>query len=235
MRINKFIALATSQSRRKADHQISKGLVKINNQPAKIGQFLAKEDKVTLNGELVNLPILQTIVFHKPVGLVCSHNGQGNATIYDKLPKQYANLNPVGRLDKNSSGLLLLSNDGDLIQKLTHPKYNKQKQYLVSVTPKLSKIDKQKIETGIILEDGLSKLGLKPIKDLPQLFRTSQSTEILRRSSLWQVTMSEGRNRQIRRTFKKLDYRVLKLHRTKFGAFDLGSLPEGEFKEITKL
>ena len=124
MRINKFIALATSQSRRKADHQISKGLVKINNQPAKIGQFLAKEVKVTLNGELVNLPILQTIVFHKPVGLVCSHNGQGNATIYDKLPKQYANLNPVGRLDKNSSGLLLLSNDGDLIQKLTNQKHS---------------------------------------------------------------------------------------------------------------
>ena len=208
MRINKYVALATGLSRRKADDVIASGQIKINGTPATTGSTLSDQDIVTLNNKKLSLPIFTTILLNKPTGYVCSRNGQGSKTIYDLLPAKYHNLKPIGRLDKNSSGLLLLTNNGTLHQQLSHPSYVKQKRYIVTLNKPLLPQDQTNILKGVMLEDGISKLQLK--KD----------------GKSWIVTMAEGRNRQIRRTFFALGYKVTKLTRTNFGPYKLSDIPK---------
>ncbi len=209
--------MATGLGRRKADVLIAGGKVKINGQPATLGQSAAENDQVTLDGRELSLNQLpQIMMLNKPIGYVCSRNGQGSKTIYDLLSPEFHNLKPVGRLDKNSSGLLLLTNDGTLAQQLTHPKFSKQKVYEVELNKELSPIDQNKILKGIMLHDGLSRLKLEGC------------------GKRWQITMSEGRNRQIRRTFDVLGYEVIGLQRIKFGGYILGELPTGQFLFLNK-
>ena len=208
MRINKYVALATGISRRKADDIIAKGQIYLNSTKANPGSNVLQQDIVTLNNKKLILPIFTTILLNKPTGYVCSRNGQGSATIYDLLPKKYHNLKPIGRLDKNSSGLLLLTNNGALHQKLTHPSYAKQKRYIVMLNKPLLPKDQSNIKKGVMLEDGISKLQLK--KD----------------AKTWVITMAEGRNRQIRRTFSTLNYKVTTLKRTNFGPYKLSEIPK---------
>jgi len=208
MRINKYVALATGISRRKADDIIAKGQIYLNSTKANPGSNVLQQDIVTLNNKKLILPIFTTILLNKPTGYVCSRNGQGSATIYDLLPKKYHNLKPIGRLDKNSSGLLLLTNNGVLHQKLTHPSYAKQKRYIVMLNKPLLPKDQSNIKKGVMLEDGISKLQLK--KD----------------AKTWVITMAEGRNRQIRRTFSALGYKVISLTRTNFGPYKLTDIPK---------
>ena len=214
MRINKFLALATGHSRRAIDALIQTGSVRVNGHVSAMGQDIKATDTVTIDNKPVKAPKITTIVLNKPVGYVCSRDGQGSQTVYNLLPEQYHHLKPVGRLDKDSSGLLLLTNDGDLAYQLTHPSFEKEKVYLVSVKPSLLAKDKQKIETGVQLDDGISKLTL------------------IKRGGKWQVIMHEGRNRQIRRTFAILNYKVIDLHRIKFGQYKLEDLPSATYKEI---
>jgi pseudouridine synthase len=219
MRINKFIAQATGLSRRAADQAIESGRVQINQQPAQLGDTASSEDTVTLDGQPIAAPSrTTTIMLNKPFGYVCSRNGQGSETIYELLPAEFHALKPVGRLDKDSSGLLLLTNDGDLAEKLTHPRYAKEKIYQVKLNKNLSPADQIRLQRGIKLEDGPSVLRFKvlPNNDLPT----------------YEVRLSEGRNRQIRRTFAALGYTVTKLHRTQFGPYQLGSLSAGTFSTI---
>lgn len=219
MRINKYLAQATGLSRRASDQAIADGRVRINNQLAKIGQAVKPEDTVSLDERIITPSVKSiTIMLNKPVGYVCSRNGQGNKTIYELLPKEYHHLKPVGRLDKNSSGLLLLSNDGQLTQKLTHPSFQKTKVYKIALNKPLTPEDRAKVEAGITLEDGPSKLQLERIN----------STD----NTNWKVIMREGRNRQIRRTFLALGYSLPKLHRTQFGPYTLNSLTSGKFDQI---
>lgn len=151
-------------------------------------------------------------MLNKPPGYVCSRAGQGSRTIYELLPSDYKILKPIGRLDKYSSGLLLLTNDGDLANELTHPRYAKTKVYDITLDKPLQPLHQQMInDRGLTLEDGLSKLSL---------LKLNNSTE-------WQVTMREGRNRQIRRTFEALGYGITKLHRTSFGSYILKELAPG--------
>jgi 23S rRNA pseudouridine2605 synthase len=218
MRVNKLIAERLGISRRKADKIIEAGQVTMNGQPITIGQQITDTDTIYIDGQL--LPNRQpeiTILFNKPIGYVCSKDGQGSNTIYDILPAKYINLNPVGRLDKDSSGLLLLTNDGNLHQELTHPKYQKEKIYHVILNKALAAEDCKRIEQGLELEDGISKLSLK-----------SSSLN----DKVWTVAMHEGRNRQIRRTFEKAGYKVMKLHRTNFGNYALDELLSGEYVVI---
>jgi 23S rRNA pseudouridine2605 synthase len=212
MRINQFIAQATGCSRRAADTAISEGRVKVNGTVAPLGQSIASTDHVSLDDRPLKLSgQTTTIMLNKPVGYVCSRDGQGSKTIYDLLPSEYHHLKPVGRLDKDSSGLLLLTNDGQLAHQLTHPSFQKAKVYEVELDKPLTPADKAKLEQGIILEDGPSKLSLTPL------------------DTGWQVTLHEGRNRQIRRTFVALGYQVARLHRTSFGSYHLGSLGSARF------
>lgn len=217
MRINQFVAQATGLSRRAADVVIKNGRVSINDQVAQLGAIVNDSDKVTLDNKQVKIPKYQTIMLNKPTSYVTSRSGQGSQTIYDLLPKQYHSLKPIGRLDKDSSGLLLLTNDGQLAQELSHPSQSKIKVYEIVLNKILKDKDRDKIEVGVDLDDGISKLKLIPIGNS---------------SKQWQVSMTEGRNRQIRRTFDALKYRVIKLHRIKFDDYELGKLKSGQTKQL---
>lgn len=219
MRLNKFIALATGMSRRSADSVITDDRVRINGNPPAQGMQVSAEDIVTFDGKTISAMEHTTIMFHKPAGCVCSRDGQGSQTIYDILPDQYHHLKPVGRLDKYSSGLLLLTNDGNLANELTHPSKQKLKLYEVTVHKELQPLHRQMIsDYGVELEDGRSKLVLERLEE-------GNDTK-------WTVSMSEGRNRQIRRTFAALGYTVRQLHRTQFGPYSINDLRPGQIKEI---
>lgn len=216
MRLNKYIALSTGLSRRAADEAIAQNRVLVNDVLPTPGQQVADGDQVTLDSRPVapsGKPI--TIMLNKPAGYVCSREGQGNRTVYDLLPAEFHDLKTVGRLDKDSSGLLLLTTDGQLHHELTHPSFQKNKIYEVGLDKALQPLHRQMIsDHGITLEDGVSKLQLDRVSD-------GDDTQ-------WTVTMHEGRNRQIRRTFESLGYSVTRLHRTQFGTYSLGDLPMGE-------
>jgi 23S rRNA pseudouridine2605 synthase len=215
MRINKFIAAATGLSRRGADQAIASGRVLVNGAHPQAGQPVSASDNVTLDGrKLSQANATQTVMLNKPAGYVVSRQGQGSQTIYNLLPSNLHHLKPIGRLDKDSSGLLLLTNDGQLAQTLTHPRYQKSKIYEVELDKPLLPAHKQQIEQGVMLEDGQSRLALTPLG-----------------GKSWKITMQEGRNRQIRRTFAALGYSVTKLHRTHFGAYELGQLAPGHCKQ----
>jgi pseudouridine synthase len=215
MRINKFLAYASTLSRRAADTAIIEGRVMVNGCLPLIGQSVNEGDLVTLDNKILEAPDKpQTIMLNKPVGYVTSRAGQGSKTVYDLLPKELHQLIPIGRLDKDSSGLLLLTNDGDKANLLTHPSFGKQKIYQVKLNKPLAPADKSEIEYGIRVEDYTSRLKLSPEID-----------------NVWQVTMIEGKNRQIRKTFARLGYEVIALHRINFGEYHLGNLKSGEFKK----
>ena len=136
MRINKFIASSTALSRRAADAAIVAGRVLIDGEPAEQGADVTAANTVTLDNRAITPAVNTiTIMLNKPRGYVVSRDGQGSKTIYDILPPEYQQLNPVGRLDKDSSGLLLLTNDGELANQLTHPKYQKAKVYEAAAAP----------------------------------------------------------------------------------------------------
>jgi pseudouridine synthase len=212
MRINAFVAEASGLSRRAADRAITEQRVQVNGQPANIGQAISPDDRVTLDDKLLEQAATSTtILLNKPTGYVCSRDGQGNPAIYDLLPAKYHHLKPVGRLDKDSSGLLLLTDDGQLANRLTHPRYSKTKAYEVKLDKPLANEHLAELKKGVKLEDGLSKLQISSLNDKD-----------------FTVTMTEGRNRQIRRTFAALGYTVTDLRRTRFGDYILDGLPIGQ-------
>ena len=206
LRLNKVLAEVLGVSRREADDAIAAGHVTVNQKPARLGQRVDFSDEVCYNGKIVPLQAQHLyIALNKPAGYVCSRRRQGDTpTIYEILPEKYQNLKTVGRLDKDSSGLILLTNDGDFAFQMTHPKFIKTKMIA---------------DFGIDLSDGKSQLGLERIDDSRER---------------WRVTMHEGRNRQIRRTFAAVGYGVTKLHRTEFGKYRLDGLAEGTAIEIQK-
>ncbi|HVV66550.1 MAG TPA: pseudouridine synthase [Candidatus Saccharimonadales bacterium] len=220
MRLNKYIAQATGISRRAADALITNRRVRVNGQVASVGTNVEGSDSVKLDGKTVQQPekTFVTIILNKPAGYVSSRRGQGSKTVYDLLPAKYHILKTVGRLDKDSSGLLVLTNDGQLAHRLTHPRYQKTKQYEVALNRPLTAEDQSKIERGVLLNDGLSALALQTIG---------------KGRRTWHISMQEGRNRQIRRTFDALGYSVTTLHRTDFGPYSLDLLPAGEqYREV---
>lgn len=222
MRLNKFIAHATGISRREADELIRAGNVVVNGKAADLGCDVdPNDDTVTVNNQLVKLPTEHTtIMLNKPVGYVCSRNAQarGVKTIYELLPDQYKALKTVGRLDKDSTGLILLTDDGDLAHQLTHPSFAKTKEYIVELDHALAPLHQQMIsDFGINLDDGPSQLLLERLNDERTKFN---------------ITMHEGRNRQIRRTFAALGYQVKSLHRTTFGPYTLGDLASGKWSAL---
>jgi len=217
MRINRFVALATGISRRKADKLVQDCKVFINDRQAQLSDHVTSADKVVLNKERLYLPEENTtIMLNKPVGYVCSRNGQGSKTVYDLMPKELHHLKPVGRLDKDSSGLLLMTDNGNLAHELAHPKFIKPKKYIVSLNKPLKVQAFEQLDNGVKLSDGLSRMTVRPTND----------------SKVYTVEMTEGRNRQIRRTFSHIRYIVEELHRLSFGSYRLGTLEPGKFKKV---
>lgn len=216
MRINKFIAQATGMSRRAADNVLSHNRVAVNQHPAQIGREIDPlTDVVCLDGKVLQLPDQPvTVLLNKPTGYVCSRDGQGSSTVYDLLPNELHRLKPVGRLDKDSSGLLLMTNDGDLAERLSHPRYGKSKRYTVTLNRPLTSVEIEKI-TGQGIDIG---------DERPSSFALTKKGE-----NTYEVVLTEGRNRQIRRTFEALGRKVTQLHRTHFGPYWLGSLQSGDY------
>lgn len=219
-RLNKFLAERLGVSRREADDLIVDGKILVNGKTGILGQRIDKNDKVCYNKKII--PFASSLVYlalNKPVGYVCSRKQQGeNPTLYDLLPEKYKTLKTVGRLDRDSSGLILLTNDGDFAFKMTHPKFFKTKIYDVTLDRALEPLHQQMInDFGVEIGDGISKLGLFRLNDERTKF---------------EVTMHEGRNRQIRRTFMALGYKVVALERKVFGNYQLAGLKPGEFVEF---
>lgn len=223
VRLNKFLAERVGLSRREADDLIAAGQILVNDSPAVLGARIDKNDKVCYNRSIIPFDVgYSYLILNKPAGYVSSRRAQGDApTLYELLPEKYRALKTVGRLDKDSSGLILLTNDGDFAYQMTHPKFVKVKEYEVRLDRVLEPLHQQMIaDFGIDLPDGKSQLGLTRLAD---------------DRKHWLVTMSEGRNRQIRRTFAAVGYEVVRLHRIAFGPYKLGNLKEGEYKAVERI
>ena len=218
IRLNKFLAERLGVSRREADDLIKSKQITVDGELAILGTKVDNTSNIFYNQKKIPFETEYAyIAFHKPIGYVCSRRAQGQApTIYSLLPKEYHHLKTVGRLDKDSSGLILLTNDGDFAFQMTHPKFRKIKIYEVELDHPLEPLHQQMIsDYGVMLDDGPSQF--KVIKKEPVLY---------------EAILTEGRNRQIRRTFAALGYHVTKLHRTVFGKYELGELKLGKYDII---
>ena len=225
-RVNKLIAHATGLSRREVDNAIESGRVTVNGEKASLGAQVTSSDTVLFDGKPVKSQEAADytyIALNKPVGYLTSRRSQGgDPTIYELLPENLRALKPVGRLDRDSSGLLLLTDDGDFAHRMTHPSFGKTKFYDVELDRELEPLHQQMInDHGVSLEDGVSQLTLSRLNDTD------------RRN--WRVSMHEGRNRQIRRTFAALGYTVTGLHRIQFGPYMLDELEPGKFQDVPKV
>ncbi len=215
-RLNKHIARILGISRREADTLIESGQVKVDGQTAKLGEQPDKSASITVAGKLLDQSsTAQYIALNKPVDYVCSRKQQGDSpTIYDLLPSELQQLKTVGRLDRDSSGIILLTNDGDFSHSMTHPSFSKVKIYELELDKPLEPLHQQMIsDHGVQLDDGVSKFMIEKLD-----------------KKGYKITMKEGRNRQIRRTFGNLGYTVTKLHRIQFGNFSIESLGLEESK-----
>lgn len=224
-RLQKVIARSGEYSRREAETLMQKGRVIVNGKRITVlgTKVDPQVDSISVNGRLLQKEVgLEYLLFHKPRNcLVTRKDPEGRSTIYDHLPKKWAHLKPVGRLDYDSQGLLLLTNDGALAQRLAHPRYHVNKSYEVKVTPQPGPRQIQRLQNGIFLDDR---------KTLPA------RVEILRHNdkSAWiSMEIREGRNRQIRRMCEKVGLTVKALKRVCIGPLKLGGLPLGKTKEMT--
>lgn len=215
-------------SRRRMTEAIKQGKVSVNgviaesfNQPVN-----PSKDRVSINGRAVNLKAddIVCLMLNKPAGIISTINDEkGRHTVLDVIPPRYHNLRlyPAGRLDKDTTGLLLLTNDGDLTYRLTHPRFQHEKEYLVYCRGNLSRSEIKQLEQGIRLEDGMTH---------PASVRSDSSTPPYN----YRITLHEGRKRQVRRMFETIGHPVLALKRIRIGNLTLGDLKEGEVRRLGK-
>lgn len=221
-RLNKYIASSGICSRRKADELIEAGAVLVNGKKvSELGYSVQPKDKVFVNGKLIHPVKHEYYRFYKPAGYITTMDDEkGRKTIYDLLPESLHSLKPVGRLDKDSTGLLILTNDGDLINDLTHPSVKVPKLYRVSVNGKISQNDIDAMYKGIELEPG--KIAYAQVDVL----------EIDNNTTIMEVLLYQGLNRQIRRMFENRGFEVISLKRIQHATLNLDGLKRGEFKPI---
>lgn len=221
IRLQKRIAETGFYSRRKAEQLIIAGRVRVNGELVQeLGTRVFPKDHIQVDGKPLHLDEKKiSILLNKPAGVLCSRfDPHDENTVMQLLPKKFRHLKPVGRLDKESEGLLILSNDGELIQQLTHPRYEHLKTYHVLVKGKVDEKNLRSPRQGMNL-DGTK---LNPM-DIEILSKKSSETWL-------KVTLSEGRKRQIRRVMDQVGYPVLYLRRTHIGHLGLGELQKGEHR-----
>ena len=225
MRINKYLASCGVGSRRKVEECITDGRVSVNDE---IVYSLSTDidetnDVVKYNGKIVKLASDKVyIMLNKPKGYLCTvSDDRGRPTVL-KLVKENLRIYPIGRLDYNTEGLLLLTNDGDFANKIMHPSGRISKTYLVTLKSKPKPDELQKLRSGIMLEDGITQPA---IVDRPKLNNGLYDIHI---------TIFEGRNRQVRRMFEAIGYKVYNLKREKIGQLDLGDLEIKKYRYLTK-
>ncbi len=237
MRLNKFLAQAGIASRRAADRLIAAGRVRVNNRIIReMGvQIDPAVDEVTVDGRPVR-PLRQDftyILLNKPRGYITSRKDtQGRPTIYTLLPPQYHRLHPVGRLDFQSEGLVILTDDGDLTLRLTHPTFRHEKEYWVQVQGQVPQVVLHKLRKGVQLHDGLARARVRYLGKIPpeQRFWIQQDPK-----HTWLAfILHEGRNRQIRRMCAAVGLRIRRLVRVRVDAIHLGDLKPGQWRLATK-
>ncbi|MFC1671170.1 pseudouridine synthase [Spirochaetota bacterium] len=228
IRVNKYLAQCGLGSRRKVETFITDGRVKINNRVlGNLSQTIDPEvDSVQLDGQIVE-PIKNKyyLILNKPKGFVTSLNDERERPIVmDLIPEKYQGIGlfPVGRLDMDTEGLLLFTNDGDLANRLNHPRYKFPKEYIVEIDKPLDKKDREKIEKGVFLYQ--IKVKTQPCR-IKLMNRSKTQVNII---------LHEGKKRQIRLSFQKFDYRVKKLVRTGYGPLRLTSIKKGSFRMLKK-
>lgn len=226
-RLQKLIAAAGICSRRRAEELLLQGRVRLNGRIATLGERAdPARDQISVDGRpLAPRPATLTLLLHKPVGFLSTcHDPQGRPTVLDLLPaplQQGLGLHPVGRLDADSRGALLLSNDGDLTLRLTHPRFGHPRTYRIWVQGQPTPATLERWAAGVALDGRpCQPVRIRRIAALPDRTRL-------------ELVMREGRYRQIRRTAERLAHPVLDLQRTAIGSLQLADLPEGHWREVS--
>ena len=222
VRLNKYISNAGVCSRRAADNLILEGRVKVNNSIVKeLGVKVNAEDKIQVDNETILHEKKTYLLVNKPRNVICTKSDEkGRKSIMDLLPERFQHLYPVGRLDRNTTGVILMTNDGTLTQNLLHPSKKINKVYKVKVEKRLTQEEMNKMVSGVELEDGKSNFNKLSELDEDEFFR-------------YGIEIHSGKNRIIRRMFEAIDNRVLKLDRVMFHTFEKRGIPLGSFREVT--
>ena len=222
MRINKFLAACGVAGRRACDKIVQDGRVTINGKLAVLGDDVETDDAVKVDGKPVALKKNEYYILHKPKGYLSTvSDDKGRKTVMDILGGNVGRVYPVGRLDYDSEGLLILTTDGELAQHLTHPSNEVPKTYLVKVEGRLTEADLNPIRSGIELDGVLTK------KCRAHIVETNKEyTKV-------EMVLREGKNREIRRMFEAIGREVMLLKRTKVGELSLRGLARGEFRKLT--
>jgi len=215
-RVQKLLSNYGYCSRRRAEELIQEGRVKVNGETITIGDKAGEEDKISVDGKIVDKTRKVYLIFNKPLGCVTALRDKKYKTVIDYI-KIKERVFPVGRLDYNTSGLLLLTNDGDFSNNIMHPRHEIKKTYLVGVNKEILDKDIKTIENGVKLDDG----------------KTSPAKVKKYKSRLVEITIHEGKNRIVRRMLKELGYMVISLERIKIGQLALGDLKEGKYRLLT--
>ena len=225
-RLQKFMAEAGVASRRASEQMIQDGRVTVNGAPAVLGMSVDPTcDVVVCDGRTLSIAQRRVVILlHKPRGVVCtSSDPEGRRTVQDYVADLPERLYNVGRLDINSEGLLLMTNDGQLANRLTHPRYGVEKTYYAICDGRLAASEIAKLVNGVELDDGMTAPAR--VADV----RTTQ-----RGDTAFSITIHEGRNRQIRRMLEAVGHKTLRLKRERLGPLTLGALPAGQWRFLTE-
>lgn len=224
-RLQKVIAQSGVTSRRKAEVLIEEGKVTVNGEVVRtLGTKVKPSDRIEVEGIPLENPDKVYILFHKPTRVITSvSDDKGRTVVTDFFPQLEERIFPVGRLDYETSGLLLLTNDGEFANHMTHPRYKVKKKYVAKLKGYLLREEVKQLEKGIMLEDGKTAPAIVKVK--------SQDRE--KNSTLVEITISEGRNRQVRRMFAHFGHEVVKLSRIEYGPLNLKGLNAGDARDLT--
>lgn len=222
MRVHRALAQAGVASRRAAEKLVAEGRVTVNGQVATVGQVVRETDAIAVDGTPVRAEPIRTYMLNKPMGMVSTASDpEGRPTVLDPLPHD-VRLYPIGRLDINTTGLLLITNDGDLAHRLMHPRSKVPKTYEALVEGRVSSAAVRALRNGIELDDGPTQPARVDLLDRQAVGGTWLRIEI-----------TEGRNRQVRRMCEAVGHRVRRLARTGYGGLGLGRLKRGEFRMLS--
>ena len=224
MRVHRALALAGVASRRAAEGLVAEGRVSVNGEPATVGQLVGPDDLLEVDGRRVSDPEhLRAYLLHKPAGVVSTaHDPQGRPTVLDDLPSD-VRVYPVGRLDIDTTGALLVTNDGELAARLMHPSSKAPKTYEALLRGQVSAEAVRRLRRGVELEEGMTA----PARVRAMDRRAAGGTWL-------EIELTEGRNRQVRRMGEAVGHRVLRLHRSRYAGIGLGRLAPGRWRPISR-
>ena len=222
--LQKFIANAGYCSRRKAEELIRLGQVKVNDKIAELGMKVSCSEKIKVENKPITLPKEKIyIILNKPVGITCTNRKfKGEKNVFELLPDEFKGLHVVGRLDKNSQGLVLLTNDGDMTMRMTHPRFGHEKKYIVQL-----RIRNQELGIKEIINKFLEGVDIGENDGIVK----AKNIKYLEKNK-FEIILTEGKKRQIRRMFKVLGLEVADLQRVAIGKIELGDLREEKWKKL---